>query len=92
MDFRFIRSPISGACAEMYVRAGELKKAQQILDDAFLRDGFEPSLWVARAMLQKANGMDQLAAASINYALAIWSEADPEYRPYRRALEFNETL
>lgn len=88
----FERSIIAGASAQMYVLSGDQVKAQQILDDAFLRDDFEPSLWVARAMVQKANGMEQMAIASINYALAIWENADPEYLEYQRALEFRDSL
>jgi len=85
-------APIFGICAEMYVRAGNLKKAQQILDEAFPSDNSEPSLWVARAMLQKESGLEQMAEASVNYALAIWSDADPDYREYQKALALQQTL
>jgi tetratricopeptide (TPR) repeat protein len=91
-ELLFRLSDIYGACADMYVRSGDLKKAQVFLDQAFAHDPSEPSLWVARARLQKERGMEEMASASINYALAIWKEADPEYRHYREALEFRDSL
>ena len=76
----------------MYVEAGELDKAYALLDKAFERDEAEPSLWVARAMLQYASGDPQMALASINYALAIWHNADPDYVEYQRALKLHTEL
>ena len=66
-----------GACAEMHVRAGELDLAQEVLDTAFRKDASEPSLWFARSLLQQAQGNLRMALASVDYALAIWSDADP---------------
>ena len=86
------QSLIYGACAQAHVKAGELELAQSVLDYAFKRDGAEPTLWVARAMLQEAKGTPHMALASINYALAIWAEADPEYVWYREALELQQQL
>ena len=85
-------SMLFGACAQMHVRAGETELAATVLDRAFERDAGEPSLWVARAMLQEVNGNPRMALASVNYALAIWAEADPEYRNYREALALRERL
>jgi tetratricopeptide (TPR) repeat protein len=81
-----------GACAQMHVRAGELDLAQDVLDQAFRRDTAEPSLWMARAMLEDANGSAHLALASVNYALAIWADADAEYLQYQEALALREHL
>ena len=86
------QSLIYGACAQAHVKAGELELAQSVLDYAFKRDGAEPTLWVARAMLQEAKGTPHMALASINYALAIWAEADPEYVWYREALKLEQQL
>lgn len=86
------QSLIYGACAQAHVKAGELELAQSVLDYAFKRDGAEPTLWVARAMLQEAKGTPHMALASINYALAIWAEADPEYVWYREALKLQQQL
>ena len=81
-----------GACAELHVRAGELELAQEVLDSAFRRDTSEPSLWFARSLLQQARGNPQMALASVNYALAIWTEADPEYLDYQAAVAFRDEL
>jgi tetratricopeptide (TPR) repeat protein len=81
-----------GACAEMHVRAGELDLAQEVLDTAFRRDSSEPSLWFARSLLQQARGNTQMAMASVNYALAIWNEADPEYCEYQAAVALRDDL
>ena len=81
-----------GACAEMHVRAGELDVAQAVLDYGFKRDAAEPTLWVGQAMLQEVNGAPHMALASVNYALAIWADADPEYVDYRKALALRDRL
>lgn len=81
-----------GACAQMHVRAGELDVAQRVLDSGFRRDAAEPTLWVARAMLHEANGSMQMALASLDFALAIWADADPDYVEYREALAMRERL
>jgi tetratricopeptide (TPR) repeat protein len=86
------QSTIFGASARAHVRAGELDIAQGVIDQAFKRDGAEPGLWLARAMLQEANGAKHMALASVNYALAIWSEADPDYIHMREALDLQQRL
>lgn len=86
------QSELYGACARAHVRARELDVAQSVLDHAFKRDGAEPRLWAARAMLQEANGSTQMALASINYALAIWADADPDYVDYQEALDLRQRL
>jgi tetratricopeptide (TPR) repeat protein len=81
-----------GACAEMHVRAGELDLAQEVMETAFRRDSSEPRLWFARALLQQARSNPQMALASVNYALAIWTEADPDYLDYQAALALRDEL
>jgi tetratricopeptide (TPR) repeat protein len=81
-----------GACAEMHVRAGELDLAQEVLDVAFRRDSSAPGLWFARSLLQQARGNDQMALASVNYALAIWNEANPDYIDYQAAAALRDDL
>jgi tetratricopeptide (TPR) repeat protein len=81
-----------GACAAMHVRAGELDLAQEVLDAASRQDSSEPSLWFARSLLQQARGNIQMALASVNYALAIWSDADPEYVDYQAAVALRDGL
>ena len=61
------------------VETGDLDSAGQSIEAGFLLDPSEPLLWVAKARLQKAQNLPQLALASVNYALAIWKDADDEY-------------
>ena len=56
------------------------------------RDAAEPALWIGRALLQEAQGLPQMARASVNYALAIWSDADADYVHYQEAVELAERL
>lgn len=84
--------PLYGICAQMHVRAGELDVAQAVLEYGFERDPAEPLLWVGQAMLQDVNGAHHMALASVNYALAIWADADPEYVDYREALALRDRL
>ncbi|NNJ64745.1 MAG: hypothetical protein HKP16_04210, partial [Xanthomonadales bacterium] len=81
-----------GLCAQMHVQAGEREVAQSVLEYAFERDTAEPLLWVAQAMLQEMNGSPHMALASINYALAIWAQADPDYVEYQEALALRDRL
>ncbi len=83
---------IQGHATQMYVRAGLLDRAQEIMDRGFTVDAAEPVLWVGRAMQQRAQGQPALARASLDYALAIWANADPEYAEYRLALALREEL
>jgi len=83
---------LNGLCAQMHVKAGEPEAAKSVLDFAFKRDAAEPLLWVARAMLQDVNGSPHMALASINYALAIWVQADSDYIQYKEALALRDRL
>lgn len=71
--------------ARSRVASGELDAAEQALNRGMRLDPSEPLLWVAKAEWQQASGLSQLALASVNYALAIWKDADDEYREFARA-------
>ena len=86
------QSAIFAARASAHVRAGELDLAQSVLDYAFKRDSAEPDLWVSRAMLQEATGAPHMALASVNYALAIWADADPDYIHFQQAADLKQRL
>jgi len=61
------------------VRSQQLEAAERSLAAGFRLDPSEPMLWLVKARLQKAKNMPQLALASVNYALAIWKDADEDY-------------
>jgi len=67
------------------VRNGQLDAAERSLAAGFRLDPSEPMLWLVKARLQKAKDMPQLALASVNYALAIWKDADDDYIMANRA-------
>jgi len=78
--------------ARTLIEHGDLDEAEKALDSGFRLDPSEPGLWVSKARYQMATGLPQLARASVNYALAIWAEADPAYMPYIEALELEKEL
>ena len=61
------------------VRSEQLDAAERSLASGFRLDPSEPMLWLAKARLQHAQNMPQLALASVNYSLAIWKDADEDY-------------
>ena len=61
------------------VRSNQLDAAERSLASGFKLDSSEPTLWLVKARLQQAQDMPQLALASVNYALAIWKDADDDY-------------
>jgi len=63
--------------ANVQIMAGQVESAENTLERASALDPTLPSLWLARARLQKARGQVQLAQTSINQALAAWEDADP---------------
>ena len=65
--------------AESRILSGHLDAAEKALEEGFRLDPNEPLLWLTKARFQLASGLPQLAQASVNYALAIWNDADPEY-------------
>jgi tetratricopeptide (TPR) repeat protein len=67
------------------IRSSQLDAAEQSLAAGFRLDSFEPTLWLVKARLQQAQNMPQLALASVNYALAIWKDADDDYIAAGRA-------
>lgn len=67
------------------VHNGQLDAAGLSLAAGFQLDPNEPLLWLSKARLQQAKNMPQLALASVNYALAIWKDADDDYLMANRA-------
>jgi len=67
------------------VRSNQLDAAERSLASGFRLDSSEPTLWLVKARLQQAQNMPQLALASVNYALAIWKDADDDYIGVGRA-------
>jgi hypothetical protein len=49
-------------------------------------------LWVSKARFQFASGQPRLAQASVNYALAIWKDADPQYYQLNVALDLEQEI
>ena len=66
--------------------SGNLDAAEKSIEAGFHLDPSEPMLWVEKGRLQQARNMPQLALASVNYALAIWKDADENYVMLKRAL------
>jgi tetratricopeptide (TPR) repeat protein len=65
--------------ARAQIRLGKLDAAGKSIEAGFHLDPSEPVLWVEKARLQQAGNMPQMALASVNYALAIWKDADENY-------------
>ena len=65
--------------ARAQIRYGDPAAAEKSIEAGFVLDPSEPLLWVEKARLQQARNMPQMALASVNYALAIWTDADEEY-------------
>ena len=78
--------------AQAQIETGHLDAAEESIGAGFLLDPSEPSLWVSQAHLQKERGMPQLALASVNYALAIWSDADEAYVAAKEARDLAAEL
>ncbi len=74
------------------VAGGDLERAEDVLDQGFRLDPSEPTLWVSKARFQAASGLPRLALASVNYALAIWREADAQYTEFARARALADEL
>ena len=71
--------------AKAQIKNGDLGAAERSIEAGSSLDPSEPMLWVARARLQQARNMPQLALASVNYALAIWKDADEDYVMAKKA-------
>ena len=72
--------------ARAQIMSGNLDAAAKSIEAGFHLDPSEPVLWVEKGRLQQARNMPQLALASVNYALAIWKDADENYSMLKRAL------
>lgn len=78
--------------AKAQVAMGNLDAAGQSISAGFRLDPSEPALWVMKARLQQAQNIPQLALASVNYALAIWKDADEDYVMAKEARILAEEL
>lgn len=67
------------------IETGDLDAVERSIEAGFRLDPSEPMLWVAKARLQQLRNMPQLALASVNYALAIWKDADENYVTAQKA-------
>lgn len=84
-NVQFGVTQIYAQMARAQISMGDLAAAEKSIDAGFHLDPSEPMLWVEKARLQKARNMPQLALASVNYALAIWKDADEDYIILKRA-------
>lgn len=91
-DADLLLPPLYANLARSLIEAGDLEEAARALETGFEQDPNEPLLWVSKAQHQLASGMAQLARASVDYALAIWQNADPGYREYEYALELKDEI
>jgi tetratricopeptide (TPR) repeat protein/TolB-like protein len=76
---------IYAMAARAQTKIGDLVAAEKSIESGFRLDPSEPLLWVEKARLQQARNMPQMALASVNYALAIWKDADEDYIMLKRA-------
>jgi tetratricopeptide (TPR) repeat protein len=83
---------LNAELAHSLVLGGDLDQAEKALAEGFRLDPSEPRLWVNKARFQFASGLPQLAQASVNYALAIWKDADPDYRAYTQARNLEQEI
>lgn len=84
-NVQFGVTQIYAQMARAQTRMGDLGAAEKSIERGFHLDPSEPMLWVEKARLQQARNMPQLALASVNYALAIWKDADEDYIMLKRA-------
>jgi tetratricopeptide (TPR) repeat protein len=83
---------LNAELAHSLVLDGDLEQAEKALARGFRLDPSEPVLWVSKARFQFASGLPQLAQASVHYALAIWKDADPEYRALNEAQSLEQEI
>jgi tetratricopeptide (TPR) repeat protein len=91
-DADLLLPPLNASLARSLIFSGNLEGAQKALDIGFEQDPSEPTLWLSKARFQLESGMPHLALASVNYALAIWKDADPEYREFKLAKALAEEI
>ncbi len=78
--------------AKAQIATGDLAAAEKSIGVGFTLDPSEPALWLSKARLQKSQNMPKMALASVNYALAIWSDADAAYVAAKEARALAEEL
>ena len=83
---------LSAELAHSLVLGGNFDEAEKALAEGFRLDPSEPLLWLNKARFQFATGLPQLAQASVSYALAIWKDADPDYRAFKEALSLEQEI
>ena len=91
-DLRVAVPQIYAEVARAQIEIGSIAEAERSIDAGFRLDPSEPTLWVAKAQLQRARDMPQMALASVNYALAIWKDADESYINAKRARDLAAEL
>jgi tetratricopeptide (TPR) repeat protein len=91
-DVDLLLPPLNANLAKSLTRAGKLDEAAKVLETGFAQDPSEPILWTSKAQFQLASNMPELARASIDYALAIWKNADPDYREYKYAVDLKAEI
>lgn len=84
-DLQMMLPAIYAASARSYTLNGDFVKAHERLDQGFKLMQADPWLWTERARLQKEQDETELASASIQYALAIWKNADESFFDYADA-------
>jgi tetratricopeptide (TPR) repeat protein len=83
-----VQTVVPGLYAELakaQIETGSLADAEHSIEAGFRLDPSEPLLWVEKARLQQAKNMPRMALASVNYALAIWKDADEDYVMAKKA-------
>jgi Flp pilus assembly protein TadD/TolB-like protein len=99
MEHSVFAADLSVAIPQTYARiamaqieTGQLAAARNSIEAGSQVDPSEPLLWVAKARLQQAQDMPQLALASLGFALAIWKDADEGYVDMTEAMALAEEL
>ncbi len=91
-DLYLLKPQLYAELASAQVKLGQLAEAEKSISAGFLLDPSEPALWVAEGRLKQGKKMSQLALASVNYALAIWKDADTDYIPAKKARDLAAEL
>lgn len=84
-DMQVTMPQIYAEVAKAEIRTNNLDSAERWIEAGFRVDPSEPTLWVSKARLLQARDMAPLALASVNYALAIWKDADEDYVVVKKA-------
>jgi len=99
MEHSVFAADLSAAVPQTYaeiaiaqIKTGQLDTARHSIEAGSRIDPSEPLLWVAKAHLQRAQELPQLALASLGFALAIWKEADKDYVYAEEAIKLAKEL